>query len=221
MPVPDLSRTSVFLDFDGTMSVADTCVHLLERFAGPEWKAIDAQYLAGEIGSRVGLSREWALLPHEQELLRSVAGEVGLDPDIEVLVDALLAHGAEVTVLSDGYGFYLEDQIGYLRARGIRVVSSIVDWEHGTLEFPNGDSDCACAECGTCKIAPVQFASARGRTTVLVGDGTSDRRAAAVADVVFAKDGLARWCLDSEVRFHPFERLADVHRSLVRAAIRR
>src|SRR5215212_5411224 len=96
----DLSMTAVFLDFDGTISTADVGVHLLERLGAPGWRDVDAEYDAGEIGSRVCLLDEWDLLPRDPELLRTVAAEVPLDPDTEGLVAGLRAAGAEVSVVS-------------------------------------------------------------------------------------------------------------------------
>ena len=54
----------------------------------------------------------------------------------------------------------------------------------------------------------------RGRTTVLIGDGASDRHAALVADAVFAKDSLAAWCDSEGVAYMPFDGLDDVRRVL-------
>ena len=216
MPGPpnplDLSVTSVFLDFDGTISQADVGVHLLERLGRPGWREIDAEYDAGEIGSRVCLLDEWDLLPRDADLLRRVAAEVPLDPDLEPLVAGLRAAGAEVTVVSDGFGFYAAEECAHL---GIPVLTNAVDWASGRLEFPNEDRCCACSSCGTCKQAPIKDARHRGRATVMVGDGTSDRKAALLADVVFAKGPLARWCATSGVAFVPFETLADVRATLL------
>lgn len=212
MPVPDLAAASVFLDFDGTISTTDVGLHLLERLAPPEWKAIDAEYDAGETGSRVCLLDEWDLLPHDADLLRSVAFEVPIDPDLEALVAGLLAAGSEVVVLSDGFGFYAHDVCDGL---GIPVLTNAVDWGTGALTFPHEDRCCACSSCGTCKQAPVKEAARRGRTTVVVGDGTSDRKAALLADVVFAKGSLAAWCAANGVVHHRFECLADVGEALL------
>ncbi|MBK5289851.1 MAG: HAD-IB family phosphatase [Acidimicrobiia bacterium] len=208
----DLSRTAVFLDYDGTISTGDTGVHLLERLGQEGWRAVDAEYIAGEIGSRVCLLDEWDLLPHDEVRLREVAAEVPLDPAVRPLVAALQAAGAEVVIVSDGFGFYIDDQLADL---AVPVLTNAVDWDRGALEFPNEDRCCACSSCGTCKQAPIKDAKRRGLTTVLVGDGTSDRKAAALADVVYAKDGLARWCGRFGVAFTPFANLHDIHVSLV------
>lgn len=209
---PDLGATAVFLDFDGTISRHDVGVHLLERLGADGWREIDAEYEAGEIGSRVCLLDEWDLLPPDPELLGRVAAEVPLDPGLDDLVTGLLAAGAEVAVVSDGFGFYARDACAHL---GIPVLTNAVDWATGRMEFPNEDRCCACSSCGTCKQAPIKDARHRGRATVLVGDGTSDRKAALLADLVFAKGPLARWCRASGVPFEPFTTLADVGAALL------
>jgi 2,3-diketo-5-methylthio-1-phosphopentane phosphatase len=203
----DLARAAVFLDYDGTISTRDTGVALLERFAPPLWREIDDQYVRGDIGSRVCLLDEWDLLPRDEEVLRTAAAEVPIDPDVDDLVAVLVDAGAEVTIVSDGFGFYVQDRLAHL---GVPIVTNAVDWSTGALEFPNLDRCCACSSCGTCKQAPIKDAQRRGRTTVMVGDGASDRKAALLADVLFAKDGLARWCELAGVRSRPFRVLADV-----------
>ena len=60
-----------------------------------------------------------------------------------------------------------------------------------------------------------QDAKRRDRTTVLVGDGASDQKAALLVDVLFAKDGLARWCDRAGVPYHAFATLADVQAVLL------
>ncbi len=210
----DLASASVFLDFDGTMTVVDSGVHLLERFnADSTWRTIDELYGAGAIGSRECLEREWELLPHDEALLRDATRAVELDPDAERLIADLQGAGAEVTVVSDGFGFFAEEVCARL---AVPVLTNAVDWASGTLEFPNLDRCCPCSSCGTCKQAPIKDARRRGRTTIFVGDGISDRKAALLADVLFATGRLAEWCDASGVDFEYFDSLADVHSALCR-----
>src|SRR3954447_23826891 len=151
------------------MTVVDTGVHLLERLTGDNgWVAIDELYAAGAIGSRECLEREWELLPHDEAALRHAVRDVALDPDAERLITALRGKGAEVMVVSDGFGFYAQEVCARL---GVPLLTNEVDWATGELQFPNLDRCCACSSCGTCKQAPIKDARRRGQTTVFVGDG--------------------------------------------------
>ncbi len=49
---------------------------------------------------------------------------------------------------------------------------------------------------------------------MLIGDGASDRKAALLADVVFAKGALASWCASFGIDHVEFDTLADVHGAL-------
>src|SRR5438270_7908123 len=195
------------------MTVVDTGVHLLERLSDDSsWRAVDELYGAGAIGSRECLAREWQLLPNDERLLREAVREIELDPDAERLIAGLRAGGAEVVVVSDGFGFYAEEVCARL---GVPVLTNAVKWSTGDLEFPNLDRCCPCSSCGTCKQAPIKDARRRGRATVFAGDGVSDRKAAILADILFAKSALADWCDEAGVEFRPFASLDDVRRALL------
>jgi len=207
----DLARTSVFLDFDGTITTQDVGVYVLSRAAPDGWRTIDAQFRHGVIDSRECILDEWDLVEGDETTLRAIAAEVPLDPGVGPLVDALRAAGAELTVVSDGFGFYVQDAV---RPFGLDVLTNDVDFTTRELLFPNEDRCCPCASCGTCKQAPIKDAQHRGQTTMLIGDGASDRKAALLADVVFAKDALASWCGAFGVEYIPFDTLTAVHRML-------
>lgn len=206
----DLARTSVFIDFDGTISVADTGEYLLSRLAPPQWRRFDDLYDAGTIGSRECIVAQFALLPRDEPLLRATAAQIPLDAGYEELLAMLRAAGSEVTIVSDGFGFHIAD-----RCPGVTIVTNHGDPSTGTLTFPHQDPGCTgCGKCGTCKKVPIDEARARGRITVAVGDGTSDRYAAERADLVFAKQSLARWCDEHAIEYEPYTTLADVAASL-------
>ena len=57
-----------------------------------------------------------------------------------------------------------------------------------------------------------------GGRYVYVGDGVSDRCVARAAELVFARDGLARYLADEGVPFLPFENFHDVRAALAGAA---
>jgi len=208
----DLTATSVFLDFDGTVSVADVSDHLLERLGAPGWRAAEAAIEATGLGTRAWLLEMWDHLPHDEVMLRAVAAEVALDDGFESLATALRAAGAEVAVVSDGFGFYVEETCARF---GLPALTNHPDFATGRLGLPYEDRCCPCSSCGVCKQSPIKDAQTAGRTAVLVGDGASDFKAALVADDVFAKGELARWCEDNEIDHRRFDCLAEVEQALV------
>jgi 2-hydroxy-3-keto-5-methylthiopentenyl-1-phosphate phosphatase len=213
-----LRDIAVFLDFDGTVTTDDTTRHILRRLSAPGWEAITAEYRAGNIGSRTSLKRLWELLPHDLQLLSAVAAEVPIDPCFGQLLDFLARGGAEVAILSDGLGFFAEQTV----AGRVPVITNQIRGHR--LLFPHSHAACLCGKCGVCKPSFVAAAGGRGLTTVMIGDGTSDRAAAEAADVVFAKAGLADWCAARDIEHVRFRGLADVQAGMpaaVRAARRR
>lgn len=210
----DPASAAVFLDFDGTITTSDVGQHLLARRADPAWLELHDAYGRGEIASRELLLEQWALIddPLDEVGLRAVAREVAIDPGLERFVGALAAAGAELTVVSDGFGFYLDEVCDRL---GVRILTNAVDFATGRLEFPNEDRCCPCSSCGVCKQAPIKDARHLGRTAVLIGDGVSDRKAALLADVVLAKDALADWCDHVGIAFHRFLTLDDARELLL------
>jgi len=167
--------------------------------------------VAGEIGSRECMALEWAMLPRDRAVVEATARQVAIDAGFLDLLAYLGSNGTEVCVLSDGFGWRAAE-VG--AEAGVAVVTNAIDWEAWAVRFPNEDPSCECAQCGACKRAPIRRAKARGRTTVLVGDGASDVKAAVVADVVFAKGDLAAWCGENGVAFEAFSGLADVQEAL-------
>lgn len=199
-----LHGASVFLDFDGTVTTKDTGLHVLERLAAPAWTDAEARFLAGEVGSRECMTEQWACLPRDRGLIEAVTREVPLDPAFSDLVELLRSADCEVTILSDGFGFYAEE-VG--AQAGLAVRTNRVDWERFALVFAPRTDACPCDQCGTCKQAPIREAKRNGRTTVVVGDGASDAKAAELADVVFAKGHLAAWCAERDIAHTPFDDL--------------
>ena len=195
MSALDLATTTLFVDFDGTITATDTAVHLLNRMVGDRWQVFEAPYRRGEIGSRECMASQWALIERgDPEAIKAIVAEVPIDPGFERLVALARETGAEIIVLSDGYGIGVDVLCAEL---GVTLHCNRIDWDSWSVVFGSPEV-CACpGGCGTCRRAAVLEAQAAGRTAVLVGDGLSDRRGAGVADLVFAKGDLAEWCREA------------------------
>jgi 2-hydroxy-3-keto-5-methylthiopentenyl-1-phosphate phosphatase len=177
----------------------------------------DELYDAGRIGSRELMMWDMDVLPDDAALLRRAASEMPQDGSFAGFVAAVRERGAQVEVVSDGLGFYVRSNLAALGVGDIPVATNDNRVEGGGsgLSFPFGHP--SCFVCGTCKRERVRLHQASGRVVVFVGDGTSDRFAAAHADMVFAKESLARICAAEgwpHLAWHSFE---DVSREVEQA----
>lgn len=194
------------VDYDGTICLTQVTDVLMEvHVEHDRWQALDARYMRGEIGSREELAQLVAWLPPGREPVAATAAAQPHDPTFVGFVERARRLGVEVEIVSDGYGFYVEPALAAMGVTGLPIVTARTTWESGRpeIEFPFGHPECLV--CGTCKRERVLLHRARGRHVVLVGDGPSDRYAAAHADTVLAKPPLTDWC---ERAGWPYERWA-------------
>lgn len=197
----------VLVDFDGTIVHQDATDLILERFALPEWREVEQEWVSGRIGSRECLARQIDLVRATELELDGLIGKIEIDPAFSAFITLCRDLGYSVVVGSDG----LDHVIATVLARaGIelpfasnRLVQTGVDrWR---VEFPHFKGTCEVAS-GTCKCA---IASPADALTVLVGDGRSDFCAAAQAKWVLAKGALARHCRQTGIPHTPIEGFAD------------
>src|SRR5215470_5000336 len=95
--------SSVLIDFDGTIALEDTTDLILERFADPLWRQVEADWVAGRIGSRECLSRQIDLVRASPAELDRLADEVEVDPEFAEFVAAGRALGLRMVIGSDGF----------------------------------------------------------------------------------------------------------------------
>ena len=208
-----LPVASILVDFDGTASSHDVAEHLLIEFADPSWVGFDDAWLRGELDSRRVIDAQAAMLEAPlEELLDFVVEHCALDVTFPPFVRWSEGEGVPVTLVSDGFGFYIPP---LLEAAGLDHVSVITNtWAPSdgvTMGYGNGHP--TCIGCGTCKMNAVFAAREHGRVA-FVGDGASDRYAALYSDVVFAKDALVEIATADEVPFFPWTSFDDVRAHL-------
>ncbi len=186
-------RLRMFVDFDGTIALEDTTDVILERFAEPEWRTIESDWLAGLIGSRECLARQVDLIRARPEQIDELVRKIPLDPHFLEFSAQCRRHGIPLTVVSDG----LDQVVTAMLARAgahVPVLANRLEWlgkDRWRLAFPHSVDDCRAAA-GNCKCRALD--KEPGTVRILVGDGRSDFCAAETADLVFAKGALAEHC---------------------------
>ncbi len=197
----------VLVDFDGTIVQQDATDLILERFALPEWREVEQEWVAGKIGSRECLSRQIDLVRATERELDSLIGEVAIDPAFSAFTKLCQELGYSVAVGSDGLDRVIAATLGRagidIPFTSNRLVQTGEDrWR---VEFPHFRGNCAVAS-GTCKCA---IATPSSALTVMVGDGRSDFCAAGQAKWVLAKGALAQHCRQSGIPHTAIEGFTD------------
>ena len=202
----------ILLDFDGTIAIEDTTDLLLERFAEPQWRAIEEEWEAQLIGSRECMSRQVDLVrASEGEIDEFIAG-IHIDPGFLPFVEACAAAQFDVVIASDGLDRIVRGVVARTGAR-LPIMANRLDYlgqDRWRLGFPYANANCASAS-GNCKCA--QAAPAIRGPRIVVGDGRSDFCAANGADYVFAKGRLQGYCRDNGIAHTAIADLGEATRS--------
>lgn len=218
-------RPILFIDFDGTITRRDVIDVILENFADERWLEIEKQWQAGRIGSRDCLRAQVALVRTTQKRLDTLLDSIQVDEGFRLLLEICARHEVGVHIISDGFDYCIRRILGRPQLqldgllRNVRIFAG--ELEAGSnrwwrAEFPFFQKTCTHG-CATCKPAVMRLMNRADAPSIFVGDGLSDRYAAAKADIVFAKDSLAAHCRKQAIGYVPFTELDEVAAFLVRA----
>jgi 2-hydroxy-3-keto-5-methylthiopentenyl-1-phosphate phosphatase len=209
----------LFLDFDGTVSSRDAVDLILEKFADERWLAVEEEWRAGRIGSRECLARQMALVRCAPRELDALLASIELDAGLSALLEASARLDVSVNIVSDGFDYCIRRILAGANdprvrklLRGVRVCSSHLAHDgrdRWRTEFPYYRTTCAHG-CATCKPEVMSRMNASDAARIFVGDGLSDRYAVEAADIVFAKNGLARHCHERAIAHTVYTNLVEV-----------
>jgi 2-hydroxy-3-keto-5-methylthiopentenyl-1-phosphate phosphatase len=208
---------SVSLDFDGTLVEENVAMRLLEEFVpgGREVaERIDARLTAGLMTLREAWAEEVALLPVDrmEEMATFSVRSTHLRRGAADLCHRLRQAGIPAIVLSGGLDFYIAP---ILENAGIELPvfsDKVLVGPDGRLRVVHPHAHATCTLCGICKAHAVRSSSSPSgaERTIFVGDGSTDRYAAEVADIIFARHRLRAYCERFGILHEPFEEFGPV-----------
>ncbi len=212
-----VAMTTVFLDFDGTITERDLLDAIAQSFGDP---AVYAEVDAGLDEQRLTLHE---VLRREFAPVRAPLGEVvdwvlanaSIRPGFAELVRLAKERGWRLVVISSGFRELIEPVLEREGYGDLELVSNSVEPDPAGWRVRFRDEQ-PCPVCGEpCKRSTV-LALANGGRSVYVGDGFSDRCGAEACDVVFARRGLAAYLAERGVPFEPFDDFFQIARILAR-----
>jgi 2-hydroxy-3-keto-5-methylthiopentenyl-1-phosphate phosphatase len=211
----------VLLDFDGTLVEPNVAIVLVGRFC-PDGdrvaREVDEDLHSGRITLRQAWARQVALLPPDQmdEMIRFVVKEIPMRRGASDLLGLLHRWKVPTTIVSGGLDFYIHP---ILEREGIHlpVLSDTAErGPDGALRVLHPYGHPTCRLCGICKAEITRPGPDSGPRSVFIGDGSTDKFAAEVTDIIFARRRLREYCERVGLPHYAFEDFSPVTEQLGR-----
>jgi 2,3-diketo-5-methylthio-1-phosphopentane phosphatase len=205
-----------FVDFDGTITQDDVIDTILERYAAADWRRIEDEWAAGRIGSRECLTRQFELVKTTPAAFDAVIGEIKVDPYFADFMQYARSLSIPVAIVSDGFDLIIERVLKKAFGRssdilkGLPVYSNRLKWNADRLELSFYEKHACKHGCANCKERILQEKSGMHDLVVFIGDGLSDRYAAKVAELTFAKGALLDICRRERLANEPYTDFRDI-----------
>lgn len=207
-----------FIDFDGTVTTKDAVDLLLERFADDKWKDVEKDWVQGRIGSRECLTRQMALVTAGQAEVLALAETLPVDPGFVSFLRTLKSFAIPAVIVSDGFDVLIQAVLKRLLreepalVKSLPVYSNRLAWvgEKRVKPFFLSSTNTCVHGCANCKVRVMEKIKSDKDHVVFIGDGLSDRYAAAESNTVFAKKSLLQFCQEQKIAHKPYEGFREI-----------
>ena len=176
-----MSDYIILCDFDGTITLQDTCVSILEQFAVGDWEEYDKLLNKGLINLHECMQKQFEMIQANIPTILSSMGSISIRPGFADFVSFCLLQEINVVIVSGGLDFVIRSVLSQNNL-DLPVVAAKVKDERFQLEFPSlhyPDSI-------DFKVDQVKYYQAQQKKVIFIGDGNSDLQGAKQADLVFA-----------------------------------
>ena len=203
----------IYVDFDGTITTKDIGEYMFLEFGDPKvCKEIIAKWLTGEFNSKeVWINLCKTVKDFDAKKFSEFLEKFSIDPFFHEFIEYSNIHKFELTVLSDGLDYYIDQVSKREKFDHLPIFCNKLKFdENNNLipEFPHTDEECS--KCANCKRNHILNSSSDEDITIYIGDGWSDTCAAEHCDFIFAKKSLLKYCEDNGLPYYPFNDFSDV-----------
>ena len=208
-----MTERAVFLDFDGTITARDTFVEIVRQFAPEATARWLPPIVRGEVTLRAGIPAIVEAIASDQlPAMIALAQAAPLRAGLPELLDFLADRNVPVVVVSSGLADLVRGRLGPLAVRFAGIHAMELDRSGPRLRvvapFAEGDEIVS---------KPAVLRQYPAVEQVVVGDSITDRRMAAVAQRVFARDRLCGHCDAANIPYQRWEDFHDLRQALAAA----
>ncbi|WP_166239572.1 2-hydroxy-3-keto-5-methylthiopentenyl-1-phosphate phosphatase [Paenibacillus turpanensis] len=204
----------IFCDFDGTITLKDNIVAIMEHFNPPGWQAIVKRILSRELSVQEGVGQLFRLLPStlKDDIARYVQDTAGIRAGFSELLTYCREHEIPFYVTSGGVDFFLYPLLEPFQIPHDHIYCNESDFSGETIEivWPHTCDEHCSSDCGMCKPRVMRRFPPDQHVRFLIGDSLTDFEAAKLADHIFARSHLAERCRELGYEYTAYETFFDV-----------
>ena len=200
--------TTIFCDFDGTITEIDTAEIIVDRFSSEDWRKDDQLFVEGKISLEECIQRQFSPIRATEDEMVSAVDYIVVRRGFRELVDYTRRKKIGLVIVSAGMDFVIKRKLEGMDG-GLKIISPETKSTPNGLRvtFPQIDGQGA-----DFKAKLLNNAKAKGESVYYIGDGESDFSAALEANFVYAvKDSrLASFCRQKNLAFKEFKDFAEI-----------
>lgn len=211
-----MKDTCILCDFDGTITEKDGLYGFFEEFAMKDWLEVEKLWESNKISSKECLKREFECIPDlNSSLIDNYIKQIKIDEYFKGFLAFLKSQNIDFYIVSDGVDYFINKILQNYEIINVKVISNHFELKNNKfdLTFPYENSNCK-KNAGTCKCAVIKKMKEIYGKIIYIGDGTSDYCAANKADILFAKEKLAKYCEKNNIDCIKFTGFNDIHKFL-------
>ncbi|QAY66118.1 2-hydroxy-3-keto-5-methylthiopentenyl-1-phosphate phosphatase [Paenibacillus protaetiae] len=219
-PLAAGKKRIIFCDFDGTITVNDNIVAIIQHFNPPGWEAIAQQVLDQQISIQEGVGRMFRLLPAslQAEVVDFGISNVRIRDGFEELLAYCKEQDIEFYVTSGGIDFFVYPVLERFGIDTSHIYCNGSDFTGEFIEitWPHPCDEHCTNHCGMCKTTIMRRFPADRYERIIIGDSVTDFEGAKLADVVYSRSHLTAKCSELGIAHTEFETFHDIIADLKR-----
>lgn len=215
-------KLAVLSDFDGTVTLNDTFRNVAERFAQGDWKAVDDQYVKGQITLEECLRRQGAMVKASRSQILDELDEVTrFRAGFDNLIDYCKTNHYPLVLVSAGLDFVIKHFLRRQKWRKMELYAAAAKCTPTGIkfDFPKLKDKRSIS----LKDDTVRYYKTKADTVAYIGDGRWDLHALRNADLRFAirNSKLAELCKEQDIQATIVSDFKEMVVSLKKEALKR
>ena len=208
-------REIVFCNFDGTITVEETFVGMLKKFATLPYEDVEAQLIDGQLTLRDAVRRLVESIPAKRcAEVRQYIEDKKIREGFAEFLDFLHQHGIPFVVVSGGLVESISAKLAPFRKRIQAIYAAETGVAGGFLSVSSAFESQSELVAKTRVMSRYTY-----ERSIVIGDGITDLNIAMAADVVFARGHLAAYLSAARKSYIEWEDFFDVRRDFVKEGL--